>query len=86
MRSDVRRRLRKGKQLHIEERVCLRDGYTIDQTGCTTYEFKQRLGSALHTVFLFFRHRNPMLNWALRKLMAIFSVKPEQLARMETAE
>jgi Acetyltransferase (GNAT) domain len=69
---------------HIE--MCLRDGYSIYQTGCTTYEFKQRLGSALHTVFLFFRHRNPILNWALRKLMAIFSVKPEQLARMETAE
>jgi uncharacterized protein len=65
---------------HIE--MCLRDGYSIYQTGSTTYEFKQRLGSTLHTVSLFFRHRNPILNWILRKLMRIFSVKPEQLARM----
>jgi hypothetical protein len=66
---------------HIE--MCLRDGYTIYQTGCTTYEFKQRLGSALHPVFLFFRHRNPLVNWAISKMMATLSVKPEQLARME---
>jgi hypothetical protein len=66
---------------HIE--MCLRDGYSIYQTGCTTYEFKQRLGSALHTVFLFFRHRNPIVNWALNKVMAILSVKPEALARMD---
>ncbi len=59
---------------HIE--MCLRDGYTIYQTGCTTYEFKQRLGSTLHPVFLFFRHRNAVVNWIVRKLMAKLSVKP----------
>ena len=68
---------------HIE--MCLRDGYTIYQTGCTTYEFKQRLGSALLPVFLFFRHRNPIVNWTISKMMASLSVKPEQLARIEEA-
>ena len=63
---------------HIE--MCLRDGYTTYQTGCTTYEFKQRLGSKLQPVFLYFRHRNPIVNWVIGKLMAMLSVKPERLA------
>jgi len=62
---------------HVE--MCLRDGYTIYQTGCTTYEFKQRLGSVLHPVYLYYRHRNPLINWVLRKMMAELSVKPEEL-------
>ena len=67
---------------HIE--MCLRDGYTTYQTGCTTYEFKQRLGSRLHPVFLYFRHRNPIVNWAIARMMAGLSVKPEQLARTDS--
>jgi hypothetical protein len=65
---------------HIE--MCLRDGYRIYQTGCTTYAFKQRLGSALHPVYLYYRHRNPIVNWVLRRLMERLSVKPEELAAM----
>ena len=68
---------------HIE--MCLRDGYTTYQTGCTTYEFKQRLGSTLHPVFLFFRHRNFIVNWAIGKLMAKLSVKPSQLTGDESS-
>lgn len=66
---------------HIE--MCLRDGYTIYQTGCTSYAFKQRIGSALHPVFLHFRHRNRVVNFFVRRLMARLSVKPEQLARID---
>jgi hypothetical protein len=69
---------------HIE--MCLRDGYTIYQTGCTSYAFKQRLGSELHPTYLFFRHRNPLVNWLISKLMAKLSVKPQELARFDTVE
>ncbi len=69
---------------HIE--MCLRDGYTTYQTGCTSYAFKQRLGSDLHPTYLFFRHRNPIVNWIICRLMAKLSVKPEDIARVETTE
>lgn len=69
---------------HIE--MCLRDGRTIYQTGCTTYAFKQRLGSTLYPVFLFFRHRNAIINWFVCRLMAKLSVKPDELAQMEGAD
>ncbi len=68
---------------HIE--TCLREGYTIYQTGCTSYPFKQRLGSTLHPVWLYFRHRNPVLNWVVSRLMAWLSVKPEEIARVDPA-
>jgi hypothetical protein len=69
---------------HIE--ICLRDGYTIYQTGCTSYAFKQRLGSTLQPVFLHFRHRNPIVNRVVCRLMAKLSVKPEQLAQVDDRE
>ena len=67
---------------HIE--MCLRDGYTVYQTGSTTYEFKQRLGSTLHPVYLYYRHRNRVINWALCRFMERLSVKPEQLSRTDS--
>jgi hypothetical protein len=66
---------------HIE--ICLRDRYRIYQTGCTSYAFKQRLGSTLHPLYLYFRHRNPVVNRLICALMAKLSVKPEQLANPE---
>ncbi len=68
---------------HIE--MCLREGYTIYQTGCTSYPFKQRLGSTLHPVWLYFRHRNALLNWIAGRLMAKLSVKPDEIARIDGA-
>jgi hypothetical protein len=59
---------------HID--VCLRDGYTTYQTGPTAYPFKQRLGSRLVPVYLYFRHRNPVLNWIIRCYMALAGFKP----------
>ncbi|HYQ99132.1 MAG TPA: hypothetical protein VET86_03750, partial [Casimicrobiaceae bacterium] len=49
------------------------------------YPFKQRLGSTLHPVWLYFRHRNPVLNWIVGRLMAWLSVKPEEIARVDPA-
>lgn len=63
---------------HIE--ICLRDGYRIYQTGCTSYAFKQRLGSTLQPIHLYFRHRNRFVNRIICALMAKLSVKPDQLA------
>jgi hypothetical protein len=63
---------------HVE--MCLRDGYTIYQTGCTSYAFKQRLGSELVPVFLYFRHRNRIVNGLISRMMLALSVKPDQLA------
>jgi len=68
---------------HIE--ICLRDGYKLYQTGCTSYAFKQRLGSTLHPTYLHFRHRNRFVNRVICLLMAKLSVKPEQLADMDSA-
>jgi hypothetical protein len=60
---------------HIE--ICLRDGYSIYQTGCTSYAFKKRLGSSLHPTFLYFRHRNALVNGIIVRLMAKLSAKPQ---------
>jgi uncharacterized protein len=54
---------------HIE--ICLRDGYSVYQTGATCYPFKERLGSTLQPVRLYFRHRNPILNWLVFHYMAL---------------
>jgi len=56
---------------HIE--LCLRDGITTYQTGATSYPFKQRLGSTLEPVKLYFKHRNPVLNWLVQGYMALAS-------------
>jgi len=64
---------------HIE--MCLRNGYTIYQTGSTTYEFKLRLGSTLHPVYLHYRHRNRVVNWMIRRMMARVSFKPKDFVR-----
>jgi hypothetical protein len=66
---------------HIE--MCLREGFRIYQTGSTSYAFKQRLGSKLHLVYLYYRHRNPVINWFLRKLMAAITVQPDDFAMTE---
>jgi hypothetical protein len=56
---------------HIE--ICLRDGITTYQTGATSYPFKQRLGSTLQPVRLYFRHRNLVLNWVIQRYMTLAS-------------
>src|ERR1035437_6377263 len=45
---------------HIE--ICIRDGYTLYQTGQSSYAFKQKIGSELAPTYIYFRHRQPLLN------------------------
>ena len=52
---------------HIE--ICVRDGYTAYQTGPSSYDFKRRLGSALIPTYIYFRHRNPLMNRVLAMIM-----------------
>jgi hypothetical protein len=69
---------------HVE--MCLREGYRIYQTGSTSYAFKQRLGSTLNPVYLYYRHRNRAINWAIRKFMHELSVKPDEFAAASSTE
>lgn len=52
---------------HIE--ICLRDGYTLYQTGASAYGFKKRIGSTLIPTYIYFRHRNPVVNRLFSLLM-----------------
>lgn len=52
---------------HID--ICVREGYTTYQTGQSSYDFKTRLGSRLIPVYIYFRHRNRVVNWLLAMLM-----------------
>lgn len=52
---------------HIE--LCLRDGYAVYQTGPSSYDFKERLGSELVPTFIYFRHRNRVMHALLAALM-----------------
>jgi hypothetical protein len=56
---------------HIE--ICVRDGYTLYQTGQSSYDFKKRLGSTLIPTYIYFRHRHPVMNWLLSILMRMVS-------------
>ena len=51
--------------------ICVRDGYTVYQTGPSSYDFKERMGSALIPTYLYFRHRNPVINRALAAIMRV---------------
>jgi hypothetical protein len=46
--------------------MCLRDGFHIFQAGQAGYETKLMLGSRLEQTYIFFRHRQPLLNKLLR--------------------
>lgn len=52
---------------HID--ICIRDGYEVYQTGQSSYAFKQKIGSALLPSYIYYRHRNPLLNALLALLM-----------------
>lgn len=56
---------------HIE--ICVRDGYTLYQTGQSSYDFKKRLGSTLIPSYIYFRHRHPVMSWLLSILMRMVS-------------
>ncbi len=47
-------------------RYCIANRIPVLQTGQTGYAMKLRMGSELRSSWIFFRHRNPILNLALR--------------------
>ena len=47
-------------------RYCLARGIPVLQTGQTAYAMKLRMGSELRDNWIYFRHRNPILNAILR--------------------
>jgi hypothetical protein len=49
-------------------RFCLAHGVARLQSGQTAYASKLRFGSRLEPSAIFFRHRQPVLNWALRRI------------------
>jgi predicted N-acyltransferase len=58
---------------------CLSHGLTRYLSGQAGYGSKLRLGSTLTETFLFFRHRNALVNWTLRIVAPLFtrSLHPE---------
>jgi predicted N-acyltransferase len=54
-------------------RLCLQQGRTRYQAGQAAYDAKLRLGSRLTRTTNYFRHRNPVLNAALRLMAPLFA-------------
>src|SRR5262249_44260156 len=55
---------------------CLDRGLARYQSGQAAYQNKLRLGSALTRTRMYFRHRNPLLNAALRAAAPLFAADP----------
>lgn len=55
--------------------ICLRDGLTLLDSGVTAYEFKRYLGSEMHDTWLYYQHRNPLLNALLKRVA--FLLEPD---------
>jgi hypothetical protein len=54
-------------------RFCLANGIARLQSGQTAYASKLRFGSRLEPSTIFFRHRRPVFNWALRRLSPLIA-------------
>lgn len=54
-------------------RFCIANGIPRLQSGQTAYASKLRFGSRLEPSAIFFRHRRPVLNWALRRLSPLMA-------------
>jgi uncharacterized protein len=64
-------------------RLCLELGLTRYQSGQAAYANKLRLGSGLIPTTMYFRHRNPLLNLALRWLAPLLAPDVPQLTPPE---
>jgi len=66
---------------------CIDHGLTRYQSGQAAYANKLRLGSKLTRTAMYFRHRNPLINGALKLVAPIFATDPTaHLARAKDAE
>ncbi|HEY3696462.1 GNAT family N-acetyltransferase [Phenylobacterium sp.] len=59
-------------------RLCLERGLTRYRSGQAAYETKLKLGSRLTRTSLYFRHRHPVVNGALRLAAPLFGADPTQ--------
>jgi len=57
-------------------RLCLENGWTRYQSGQAAYDAKLRLGSRLTRTANYFRHRNLLVNGALRLVAPMFAADP----------
>lgn len=55
--------------------LCIEMGISCYQSGQVGYETKLRLGSQLINNWLYFKHRNPLINWVLRLISPWFEVE-----------
>lgn len=53
--------------------MCIRDGFHTYQSGQAAYETKIRLGAKLNQTYIFFKHRNRILNQPLKLLANILA-------------
>ncbi|WP_337270524.1 GNAT family N-acetyltransferase [Oryzifoliimicrobium ureilyticus] len=54
---------------------CIQHGLHRYQSGQAYYQNKVRLGSSLTKNAMFFRHRNPVLQWVLKTISPLFAIK-----------
>lgn len=59
--------------------ICIRDGIAQVDFGVTSYAFKRQLGSGMHETFNYFRHRNRLVNAALKRLSFLLEPSESEL-------
>lgn len=58
---------------------CIRENIHEMECGPTSYDFKRRLGCDLVPTYVYYRHRNPLLNWVLGKARHLLEPTEEEL-------
>jgi hypothetical protein len=59
--------------------IAEREGLRSIDLGETSYAFKKRIGCTLEPTWLYYRHRNPVMNWALARMAWILEPSEEEL-------
>ena len=59
--------------------IALREGCSEVWCGLTSYQFKQFLGCRLRQTFIYYRHSNSVVNWALSRLAFLLKPSDEEL-------
>lgn len=60
--------------------ACIREGYRHLDLGVTSYHFKHLLGGRLVETSLYFRHRNPVIDWLLGRFKFLLEPGTDELA------
>jgi hypothetical protein len=59
--------------------IAEREGLRSIDLGETSYAFKKRIGCRLEPTWIYYRHRNPLMNWALARMAWILEPSEEEL-------